>query len=52
MSFYPEPWKKEKEDDVEIAEDLSAMEALDPQNESADNKSLFRRFWEKLLNNG
>lgn len=53
MSYFPEPWKHEKEDDVEIAEDMSAMEALDPPYEPAGNKhtSLFRRYWEKLLRN-
>lgn len=51
MAFYPEPWKKDLNQDVEIAEDMSAMEALDPPYEPEGNAhtSLFRRYWEKLL---
>ena len=53
MTFYPEPWNPEKHEDVEIAEDMSAMEALDPPYEpnGKKNTSLFRRYWEKLLRN-
>jgi hypothetical protein len=51
MSYIPEPWKRELSDDVEIAEDMSAMEALDPpyEPEGRDRSSLFRRYWERLL---
>jgi hypothetical protein len=54
MSFVPEPWKyEEKNEDVEIADDLSEMEALGPPNEpqGKKNSSLFRRYWERLLQN-
>lgn len=54
MSFVPEPWKyAEKNEDVEIAEDLSEMEALEPPYEpqGTKNTSLFRRYWERLLQN-
>jgi len=53
MPFVPEPWKREVSEDVEIAEDMSAMEALDPPYEpdGKGHSSLFRRYWEKLLRN-
>ena len=54
MTFHHEHWNPEnRNDDVEIAEDMSAMEALDPPYEPAGNKntSLFRRYWERLLRN-
>ncbi|MDW7652164.1 MAG: hypothetical protein SCK29_07280 [Bacillota bacterium] len=54
MSFVPEPWKvAEESPDVEIAEELSDMEALAPPYEPAgkNNTSLFRRYWERLLRN-
>ncbi|NLM51232.1 MAG: hypothetical protein GX197_00170 [Firmicutes bacterium] len=53
MSFYPEPWKVEDNPDVEIAEDMSAMEALSPPYEPAgkSHQSLFRRYWERLVRN-
>ena len=53
MSFQPEPWNKEVHQDVEIAEDMSAMEALNPpyEPEGPARTSLFRRYWEKLLSN-
>lgn len=50
MTFHPEPWDSGK-DDTEIAEEMSAMGALDPPYEP-DGKSytaLFRHFWERLL---
>jgi len=51
MSFIPEPWKHEGSEDIEISEELSATEALDPPHGSqgAPRTSLFRRYWEKLL---
>lgn len=53
VSFQPEPWNKEVHQDVEIAEDMSAMEALNPpyEPEGPARTSLFRRYWEKLLSN-
>lgn len=53
MSFIPEPWKQTEYSDVEIAEEMSAMEALDPPYEPEGNThtSLFRRYWERLLRN-
>ncbi len=53
MTFHPEPWNHEKNEDVEIAEEMSAMEALDPPFEPSGTKktSLFRRYWERLLRN-
>lgn len=53
MTFYPEPWNSEKPEDVEIAEDMSAMEALEPpfEPDGKSRSSLFRRYWEKLLRN-
>ncbi|HHU29114.1 MAG: hypothetical protein QM368_04985 [Bacillota bacterium] len=52
MSYFPEPWSDENPD-VEIAQDMSAMEALDPPFEPAakQNTSLFRRYWERLVRN-
>ncbi|MBS3886174.1 MAG: hypothetical protein KGZ41_03140 [Dethiobacter sp.] len=51
MSFIPEPWKHEGNEDIEIAEELSAPEALDPLHgaQAAARASFFRRYWEKLL---
>lgn len=54
MSFVPEPWKLEsRNEDLEIAEDMSAMEALDPPYEpqGPERTSLFRHYWERLLRN-
>ncbi|MCR3922542.1 MAG: hypothetical protein NUK65_08525 [Firmicutes bacterium] len=53
MSYLPEPWKQEESPDVEIAEDMSAMEALDPpfEPQGPDRDSLFRRYWERLVRN-
>lgn len=53
MSFFPEPWRQVAEEDVEIANDMSAMEALDPpyEPEGHNRNSLFRRYWERLLRN-
>jgi len=53
MSFIPEPWKHEGSEDMEIAEELSASEALAPPHGSqgAPRTSFFRRYLEKLLNN-
>ncbi|HZK25511.1 MAG TPA: hypothetical protein VFC74_09035 [Oscillospiraceae bacterium] len=50
MSYYPEPWKI-NDPDVEIAEDMSAMEALDPPYEPSgpNQESLLRRYWERLV---
>ena len=52
MTFYPEPWDTDL-NDVEIARDMSAMEALDPPYEPAERgqTSRFRRYWERLLGN-
>ena len=52
MSFFPEPWNNQ-DSDVEIAEGMSAMEALDPPYEPAgpNYQSLFRRYWERLVRN-
>jgi len=38
---------------MEIAEDMSAMEALNPPYEPAgqNHESLFRRYWERLVRN-
>jgi hypothetical protein len=51
MTFIPEPWKREMNKDVEIAEDMSDMKALDPpyEPEGPDRSSLFRRYWERLV---
>ncbi|NLM46371.1 MAG: hypothetical protein GX200_06200 [Firmicutes bacterium] len=54
MAFVPEPWKDRDLPDVEIAEEMSSMEALNPPYEPAGpNKhgSLFRRYWEMLVRN-
>lgn len=53
MTYYPEPWNPDTLEDVEIAEEMSAMESLDPPYEPAGNRhtSFFRRYWEKLLRN-
>ncbi|MBS3900468.1 MAG: hypothetical protein KGZ54_00405 [Dethiobacter sp.] len=53
MSFVPEPWKHEGKEDMEIAEELSALEALDPPHGSQGSArtSFLRRYWEKLLTN-
>ncbi|MBT9138907.1 MAG: hypothetical protein DDT31_01486 [Syntrophomonadaceae bacterium] len=53
MSFIPEPWKHEGNEKMEIAEELTATEALDPPHGSqgAASTSFLRRYWGKLLNN-
>ena len=53
MSYFPEPWSDE-DPDAEIAQDMSAMEALDPPFEPAvkQNTSLFRRYWKDSLETG
>ncbi|MGI6659595.1 MAG: hypothetical protein ACOX4N_09375 [Dethiobacteraceae bacterium] len=52
MLFQPEPWKS-GDPDVEIAEEMSAMEALEPPFEPSGPKheSLLRRYWERLVRN-
>lgn len=57
MSFVPEPWKYAQADDMEAAVDLSAMDSPDAANapdapheqNGTKHTSLFRRYWEKLL---
>ncbi|HHX75404.1 MAG TPA: hypothetical protein GX699_10925 [Firmicutes bacterium] len=53
MAFIPEPWQEKEFPDVEIAEEMSSMEALNPPYEPAGPKhdSLFRRYWERLVRN-
>ncbi len=50
MTYYPEPWDP-SQDDVEIAEEMSVMEALDPpfEPDGKSHSSVFRRYWERLL---
>ncbi|MBS4008526.1 MAG: hypothetical protein KGZ45_08915 [Clostridium sp.] len=53
MSFIPEPWKDERNQEMEIAEELTASEALEPPHGSQGSArtSFLRRYWEKLLTN-